>query len=671
MLGYALAITGRLRRWFVAIYKLIVLVVQSTLDLQDRFITDTTSRVSEVSTEVQTRSERRAAAIAARKRRRSRAEKLSAQVRALSAFSIIILAALMVYILWSTSPGGQLSGGARALGALPPLATRVPAATLVPTPVPTATAIPDPLQVGGSIVYTLRTHGQSDLYALVVGEGEPIRLTDNPTDDRDPAWAPDGLHLAFASHRDGNWELYVLNTGTGAITRLTDDPDFQGAPSWSPDGQWIVYESYKDENLDIYILKVDGTEGPYRLTYDPAPDIEPVWSPGGRHIAYSSWRDGNQEIYSLSLDDPNEESATNLTRTPDLHENHPAWSPDSQNLAYSAYDPATGFEVVHVRPFHDPGIESTLVGQGSQPTWAPNGGSVVFTVGRPGQPDDHLIAGQFTGFGATSAVMAMSGEVTDPDWSGLVTGDVLAAWGGAGSVSPEPLYQEEITYEETVEEGPRYRLMPLNQVIAPEPYLNDRVNDSFTALRAATLSATGFDFLGTLSDVWWRIERRPEPGQEQLNWHYTGRAFSLNHNLILGFPPPVEVVREETGLYTVWRVYVRAANQSGRLGEPLRRKPWDFEARTSGDIEAYNQGGVPKPVIPSGYYVDFTQLARDFGWDRVPSSRSWVRDYGATRFWEFVKTQGLSWTEAMLEIYYRHELDPFLGQPTPVEPEGT
>ncbi|NIV33541.1 MAG: hypothetical protein GWN58_30065, partial [Anaerolineae bacterium] len=53
--------------------------------------------------------------------------------------------------------------------------------------------------------------GNSDLYALSIGQDQPVRLTNHVADDRDPAWSPDGDRLAFASHRDGNWEIYVLD----------------------------------------------------------------------------------------------------------------------------------------------------------------------------------------------------------------------------------------------------------------------------------------------------------------------------------------------------------------------------------------------------------------------------------------------------------------------------
>ncbi|MCZ7542666.1 MAG: hypothetical protein M5R40_03600 [Anaerolineae bacterium] len=471
------------------------------------------------------------------------------------------------------------------------------------------------------------------------------------------------------SDRDGNWEIYVLDTNTGETTRLTDDPDFQGAPAWSPDGQWIVYESYKEENLDLYIAKVDGSEGPYRLTYHPAPDFEPAWSPGGRHIAFTTWRDGNQEIYVLSLDNPSEDAAINLTRTPDINEDYASWAPNGVLVAYSAPQP-NGLEIVYAKPFNDPDAEPLVIGQGRQPTWAPNGASLVFAAEPPGQQRDYLVAGQFGTFGVASAVAEFPGRVSDPDWSGLASAENLGAWGGV-QAAPVQLYEEDIVYEGL--EAPRYRLSPLNGVNAPEALLSDRVDRAFDALRTAALSQVGFDVLGTLNDAWWRLDRQPEPGQQANNWHYTGRAIALNRNLTLGYPPTLEVVREEVGTDTHWRVFVRAQAQNGQLGEPLRRLPWQFAyelPRARENLEVYNQGGTYKDAIPPGYYVDFTQLAADFGWRRMPADTTWSRNVNGVRFWEFVKTDNLTWTEAMLEIHPREALDPFLGPSGVASGEG-
>src|SRR3972149_6815969 len=116
----------------------------------------------------------------------------------------------------------------------------------------------------------------------------------------------------------------------------------------------------------------------------------------------------------------------------------------------------------------------------------------------------------------------------------------------------------------------------------------------------------------------------PEPGEPRENWHYAGRAFSINRDLIYaGYPTPIEVVREDVEVNTSWRVFLRVADeaQNGVLGEPLRRIPWDFTARSSGDPEDYERGGRLMSEVPQGYYIDRRQLAGGYGGGGPPSGR--------------------------------------------------
>jgi TolB protein len=83
------------------------------------------------------------------------------------------------------------------------------------------------------------------------------------------------------------------------------------------------------------------------------------------------------------------------------------------------------------------------------------------------------------------------------------------------------------------------------------------------------------------------------------------------------------VTREDFGSQTYWRVFLRSRFQDGSQGTPLHRIPWDFYARNSGDPRAYEQGGKLMESIPQGYWIDFTQIARGYGWERLPSLSSW------------------------------------------------
>ena len=92
------------------------------------------------------------------------------------------------------------------------------------------------------------------------------------TEDRGPAWSPDGSRIAFTSQRDGNDEIYVMDADGSNQQRLTNDPAQDWWSSWSPDGFCIIFVSKRDRNCDvIWVMDVDGSNQ-QRLTKGPAED---------------------------------------------------------------------------------------------------------------------------------------------------------------------------------------------------------------------------------------------------------------------------------------------------------------------------------------------------------------------------------------------------------------
>jgi len=524
-------------------------------------------------------------------------------------------------------------------------ATPPPSTWYIPTPVPGAPPItPTPVGSGGTLAFTMRHNGNSDIYLISQNTGNLLRLTFDPAEDRDPAWSPDGRYIAFASRRSGNWDLYLIEMQAGTVIRLTRSPDYKAAPTWSPDGKWLAYEAYVGENLDIYILNVDSGAS-QQLTYDAAPEYSPAWSPDGRHIAFTAYRNSNKDLYVISLDDG---TIVNMTNTPDENEDYAAWSPDGRYLTYSAGVP--GNETIWKIPFDKEAlmtgmVRPSLFGVGGQPTWSPDGRALAFIFRQ--QNKSYLIAADTTGWGLAQEGYSTTDWMDTPSWTTTpLNAELEARLKKRMGEQDAPLYTELLSSANPE----KYHLVGLPNVNGGDntEMLSERVNDSYNALRKAVEEQTGWDYLAILGDSWRPMNHTPRPGQGRISWHVCGRAIDINQGYLSN--KQIELVREDIGGVTYWRVFIKAKEQDGSLGEPLRVAPWDLLARSKGGL-ATAQGGELKAEIPKGYYVDFTTIAADYGWERRNALSNWRESYYDVEWWHFQKTEGLSWYECMVELY--------------------
>jgi Tol biopolymer transport system component len=154
-----------------------------------------------------------------------------------------------------------------------------------------------------------------------------VRLTNNPADDRDPAWSPDGTKIVFASNRSlyrgfvSRMQLWVMNADGTGLKQLTSGSDNESQPAWSPDGTRIAYHY----STGIAVVFTDGTKDnsvwiPSTYNGQTWYAGEPTWSPDGQTIAYTSTHDGPYRVTTWS---PN----FIRTLTPEGDQDQfPAWS---------------------------------------------------------------------------------------------------------------------------------------------------------------------------------------------------------------------------------------------------------------------------------------------------------------------------------------------------------
>jgi len=566
---------------------------------------------------------------------------------------VILNLALLVWVGWPYFiRNGNLSGvGFGRTG------TPVPTSTIIRTPTPdihtiTPSLVPtlfsgispqEGLRQQGVIILSMTDGNYAHLFAYHPQFMPLTRLTDSAWDDINPAISPDGTRLLYASRQNGYCDLYILDFAAGKTTRITDTPEYDGSPTWAPDGQWIAYESYIDDNLEIIIRSmVDQSQPIIRLTENKEPDYSPAWSPKGREIAFVSTRSGDEEIWLASLDQVNDRF-TNVSRTPGSKDEHPAWSPDGRYLSWTS--DTDGFRTIKVWDSQSPDQPALEIGSGSWPVWNPGSDAILTEVLGPNETaldafrmDGNLIFPTIHLPGALHGIDWKAGQLPDflsnfkyPD---NATGAAAALWKPILSVNPMP-------------PAGRFGLVPLSDVSAPYAYLHDAVDESFQAMRQQVAREVGWDVFSSLENAYVALTEPPTPSMEE-NWLLTGRGIALNP--LPSYAGWMVIVREDFDGQTYWRMYLKTRYQDGSQGFPLSKNPWDLTSRYAGSPKTYEDGGSLAP-IPSGYWLDFSELAIRYKWERLPAQMNWRTFYPATRFNQFVLRDGLSWYSAMGELY--------------------
>lgn len=522
-------------------------------------------------------------------------------------------------------------------------ATPSPTSSPSLTPAPaTATLTPAPTRIAyyGTVIYAARKDGYSHLWSYSPGDAYSTILTTGSWDDRDPAISPDGKIVAFASNRDGYWDLYLLDLNSLDVRRLTDTPLYEGRPAWSLDSKWICYEADDNGDLDLWISETEGSQL-FQLTDYSGADLAPVWDPAKRRIAFVSDRDGNSDIFIANLEEP-EDRFSNLTNTSLISEKDPAFSPDGSLLAYS--ENKDGIDRLMIRSMELSDAPAVQVGHGVRPAWSPDGQILTAILRMPNES-------QIVSYSISGAIVVPIGLSLENGSHGITWSSIGLAVDTLTRLSEmptdEPLYYAQI--DQQAEGIDRTNIVAIDKLEAPYAMLSDAADEAFNALRQRVIEEVGWDFLGQLENAFVGMNDPLPPGYAYNDWLYTGRAFAFNQAIVLA--RWAEVVREDHGEETYWRVFIKVKSQDGSRGEPLREYPWDFGKRFYGDVEGYDQGGGLRDQIPKGYYIDFTEIAADYGFLRVPALPNWRYYYQGAHFNEYALIDDLDWTEAMLEIY--------------------
>jgi TolB protein len=155
---------------------------------------------------------------------------------------------------------------------------------------------------------TLFDGATGDSYRIYIAglDGSNARVVRSSQDvEVEPVMNPKNSNLiAFTSGRSGTPQIYTMDGNGGSLTRVTNGIGEAYNPAWQPDGAHIAFawtQGYEPGKLNIFIIDV--ANGSFvQLTHGEGKNENPSWAPDGRHMTFSSTRDGREQIWTMLAD---------------------------------------------------------------------------------------------------------------------------------------------------------------------------------------------------------------------------------------------------------------------------------------------------------------------------------------------------------------------------------
>ena len=175
---------------------------------------------------------------------------------------------------------------------------------------------------------------RGEIFTVPAENGAPRNLSESSgAADRNPAWSPDGEHVAWFSDASGEYRLMIRDQKGLDEPRSVElpGPTFYYTPAWSPDSEHILFT---DTDLNLWVVDVesgDATKVDTDGYAHPERTVDPVWSPNSEWVAYAKRLDNLHHVVMLYSMESGE--ATQVT--PDMMDaRNPAFDASGDHLYF-------------------------------------------------------------------------------------------------------------------------------------------------------------------------------------------------------------------------------------------------------------------------------------------------------------------------------------------------